>query len=297
MSKRIAVVTGTSTGIGLEVALQLAKSNYIVVATTRDVSSAPPELGSICDVQPLDVTDEDSARALTTHIAERYGHCDLLINNAGYGILGNMESMTVESAKSVFDVNVWGVMRMCQHLVPLMRLHGGGLIITVSSTSGIRGLPCSDIYTASKMAVQGLMESYRYSVEQDNIKVAIVNPGPTKTSYADRMREETSEVSVKDPYPKLTDHYARSVTMNNASGQSAEDCARSILEVVRREIDKDVTKGDEVVYWLNAVSDFSRNVIERMIRYPDGHSGVYADIYKGLRTIVAKLKAEESEDR
>jgi NAD(P)-dependent dehydrogenase (short-subunit alcohol dehydrogenase family) len=154
----VAVVTGASSGIGLATVLSLHARGYHVVAAMRKPSSAPASLAALpgrISIVPLDVIDEESVTKMADWLMSAEGprRCDVVVNNAGYGIPGTLETVSTDAAKQVFDVNVWGVMRICKALMPILRAGGrGGLVVLVSSTSGVRGLPCSDIYVASKMA-------------------------------------------------------------------------------------------------------------------------------------------------
>jgi NAD(P)-dependent dehydrogenase (short-subunit alcohol dehydrogenase family) len=156
----VAVVTGASSGIGLATALSLHERGYHVVATMRTPSAAPAELSALTSrvsVVPLDVTNDASVASLATWLMSTAdggpGRCDVVVNNAGYGVPGTVETVPVDVAKDMFDVNVWGVVRVCTALMPVIRGGGrGGLVVLVSSTSGVRGLPCADFYVASKFA-------------------------------------------------------------------------------------------------------------------------------------------------
>lgn len=288
---KVALVTGTSSGIGLVTAVELSNRGYIVIATLRNLTKPPQDLlTSGCDIQLLDVTDITSVDNITTYIRQKYGRCDVLLNNAGYGVHGNMETIAIEDAQHLFDVNVWGVMRMCQKIAPLMRLNHGGLILTVSSTSGIRGLPFSDIYCSSKFAVEGMLESYRYTVFKENIKVAVVNPGPTTTKFPQRMDQETKDAIKVNGDKHFQDIVTveqsfRSSLLNRiSSGESAESCAKAISNVVDNVIDEDVTKGKLVKFW-NATAEYGEKIIDEVKRIPDGISGVYernVQIVKGF---------------
>jgi NADP-dependent 3-hydroxy acid dehydrogenase YdfG len=159
-SAPVAVVTGASSGIGLAAALSLHEHGYHVVAAMRTPSSAPKELLGFTDrmsVVAVDVTNETSVEALASWLVSTAdggpGRCDVVVNNAGYGVAGTVETLTVDAGKKVFDVNVWGVMRVCKALLPIIRSGGrGGLVLVVSSGVGVRGAACSDIYAASKFA-------------------------------------------------------------------------------------------------------------------------------------------------
>lgn len=287
---QVVVITGCSSGIGLHLALQLCDSplNYSVITTVRKLSTASTLLtsNSLCDVIQADVTCEDDMQRIKRHIEDTYdGRCDVLVNNAGYGVSGCIEDVSVDTAKRVFDVNVWGPMRLCQLLVPLMRSRGnGGLIMTVSSMSGVVGQPYSDVYTASKFAIEGLMESFRYAVQHDNIKVVSVNPGATNTSFATRFKKESKTSGVAA-------YWAQEIASRNVNGQPVSECAEKIVEVLEREFGKDVRDGRESAVMWNGTSMFSQKVIERVKLSPDGVSGIYKERFEVGRKMYRDAQA------
>lgn len=157
LSAPVAVVTGASSGIGRAIVNSLNARGFFVVATMRRPEAAPPEFLSMKSVvvRPLDVTSDTSVAEFAAWLRDNnhVNRLDVVVNNAGYGAPGTVETVSIDAAKNVFDVNVWGVARMCKATLPVMRESGrGGLIVVVSSTSGVRGIPCSDIYAASKFA-------------------------------------------------------------------------------------------------------------------------------------------------
>lgn len=286
--KKICVITGCSSGIGLHTALQICENpDFVVVATLRNPSQAPASLSkSTCDIQPLDVSNDTDVSKLVEYIRTTYGRCDVIVNNAGYGIPGSLEHVSILHAQNLFEVNVWGVMRMCQAFVPLMRLHQNGLIVTVSSISGVCGMPFMDLYTASKQAVEGLLESYRYSVERDNIKIMLINPGPTDTGFGDRFTQEVS--LTHDNENPATQFSANLVVTRNKAGQPAHDCANVIVQTIIENVDKNIVNGVDAVPFWNATSDFSRSVINDVLRSPNGYDGIYAKRFQIARDAQSK---------
>jgi NADP-dependent 3-hydroxy acid dehydrogenase YdfG len=144
----VVLITGCSTGIGKYTALEFASNpQFTVWATMRDPTKwDQPPIDNVT-IAPLDVTSEESVTNLVNQIIEKEGKIDILVNNAGYGLGGYIESVTIDEAKAQFDTNVWGVVRMCQAVLPYMRKAMSGYIINLSSTSGIRGFPCYEFYT------------------------------------------------------------------------------------------------------------------------------------------------------
>ena len=297
MSKApVIIITGSSSGIGLGLALALAKKPYTVIATLRKPQQADPELRATnCDIQPLDVTCDESVARLAAYVKEKYGGCDIVINNAGFFIPGCVEAVSIDDAKRMFDVNVWGVMRMCQAFSPQMRARGGGLIMVVASTMSIYGGPTSDTYVGSKRAIETMMESYRYVVEQDNIKVVLINPGATRTYWSARGIDERKLALASDPYKELTQRWLDGIDRRVNEGQTVEECALCILETLEREFPKDVTNGTENVRFWNPTAAESAKKINSILKNPDGYSGAYADIFTRVRELVRSIKSEKSE--
>lgn len=290
IDQKIVVITGCSSGIGLNLALSLSKSpKYKVIATLRTPSAAPESLKtSKCEVLPLDVTSDTSVQSLTEILHENHGsRCDVLINNAGFGISGSMEDVRIEDAKRVFDVNVFGAMRTCKAMTPLMKNKQNGMIITISSLSGIIAQPFSDIYTSSKMAVEGMMEAYRYAVEQYNIKVLMINPGATDTDFAKRFKKESSSGGSAGVW-------AREIENRNLDGQDVGECVEEIERVMEREIGKNIADGTDYVKFWNGTSEFGKRVIEQVKGFPDGVSGIYEARFETGRQVVKQAALEKN---
>lgn len=288
----VVVVTGSSSGIGLHLCLHLARKKHTIIATMRTPASAPPSLRECCDVQPLDVTDEASANQLCEYLRRRYGGCDVLVNNAGFGLPGTLETVAIERAKQVFEVNVWGVVRMCQLAVPLMRERGGGLVVTVSSTSGWRAVPGAEVYAGSKFAIEGMMESFRYAVQRDNIKVCIVNPGPTDTGFVGRFERELQDGSRKGAPETMLDFarfYVEQLKERIGGGQGVGECAQEISKVVEREWGKKIDDaGARATFW-NPTAEYGRMVLAETKVWSDGASGpIYEKLFQESYEVLEK---------
>jgi NAD(P)-dependent dehydrogenase (short-subunit alcohol dehydrogenase family) len=155
--KPVAVVTGASSGIGYATVKALVARGFYVVATMRNVQKAPGDLNADANVvlHPLDVTSDESVAALAAWLRDdsNVTRLDVVVNNAGYGVPGTVETLPLDVAKSVFEVNVWGPVRVCKALIPIMRQRGhGGLLATVSSIAGVRAEVCTNFYAGSKYA-------------------------------------------------------------------------------------------------------------------------------------------------
>jgi NAD(P)-dependent dehydrogenase (short-subunit alcohol dehydrogenase family) len=186
----VALVTGASSGIGQAAALALAAAGFRVAGTSRDASRVAPRDG--VTFLDLDVTSEESAAAVVGQVIERFGRIDVLVNNAGIGSVGGAEELSVAQDQKVFDINVFGVIRMINAVLPRMRAQGGGRIINISSVAGFAPQPHMAVYVASKHAVEGYSESVDHEVREQGIRVLLVEPANTSTPFdANMVRADT----------------------------------------------------------------------------------------------------------
>ena len=180
-NRPVALVTGASSGIGKETALALVAAGFEVVGTGRDTSRVTPLAG--VTFLDLDVASDNSATAAVQQVIERFGRIDVLVNNAGVGSIGAAEETSVAQAQSVFDINVFGVMRMVKEVLPHMRARGRGRIINLSSVQGFIPAPYMAVYGASKHAIEGYSQSLDHEVREYGIRSLLVEPAYTKTGF------------------------------------------------------------------------------------------------------------------
>lgn len=193
---KVAVVTGSSSGIGLETSLLLARNGFYTYAAMRNPDKSKKEgMVNVADreklplkVIPLDVVDDKSVKEAIDRITTEQGRIDVLVNNAGYLLLGPLEELSIEEFKEQFETNFFGAIRVTQAVLPIMRRHKEGVIINISSIAGRIGFPLSSAYVSSKFALEGLSESMAYEVEQFGIKVILVEPGVIKTNFANNIK-------------------------------------------------------------------------------------------------------------
>jgi len=195
--RRVVLVTGTSSGVGLATARLLSQSGYQVFGTSRK-PSAEPTPG--VTVVPLDVQSDDSVAACVGAVAGRAGRLDVLVNNAGYELAGALEELTLEEAKAQFETNFFGVVRMVKAVVPLMRRQGRGQIITVSSLSGLTPIPFMGIYSASKFALDGYIEALRLELKPFGIQVSQIEPGFLRTTMMTHRQVAAQRIAEYDPW-------------------------------------------------------------------------------------------------
>ncbi|NGO51556.1 oxidoreductase [Allomesorhizobium camelthorni] len=179
-SGKTAIVTGASSGIGRASAEALARAGFKVFGTSRKMIKDVPKGGTmlVCDV-----TDGASVDALVSTVLSQTGRIDLLVNNAGIGMLGGAEESSVAQVQALFDVNLFGVMRMTNAVLPLMRRHGEGRIINIGSILGLVPAPYSAHYSAAKHALEGYSESLDHEVRTFNIRVSVIEPAYVRTVF------------------------------------------------------------------------------------------------------------------
>jgi NAD(P)-dependent dehydrogenase (short-subunit alcohol dehydrogenase family) len=182
-NNKIAVVTGSSSGIGFETSLLLARNGFSTYVTMRnlDKSQAIIDLKEKeklpLEVLQLDITDELSVKEAIHKIINDQEKIDVLVNNVGYALVGPFEELSIEEFKEQFETNVFGVIRVLQSVLPIMRRQRHGTIVNISSIAGRIGFPLTPAYVSSKFALEGLSESIAYELEQFGINVILVEPG------------------------------------------------------------------------------------------------------------------------
>jgi short-subunit dehydrogenase len=178
--KKVILVTGASSGLGLATATALAAQGHTVYGAARSIDKVKD---ASFNTIKLDVTDDASVKAAIDKILATEGKIDVLINNAGNGITGPLYAMPVELAKKQFEVNFFGVVRLCSAVLPGMIEKKSGLVINIGSLAGLFGLPYQGLYAASKFAIEGYSESLRMELRSTGVKVTVINPGDFKTDF------------------------------------------------------------------------------------------------------------------
>ena len=232
------MITGASSGIGLACAAALVADGWYVVATARNPAGAPElqELiaqSTAAETRVLDVTDPAAVTACVDAVLSDHGAIDLLVNNAGVGHRGTLEQVSDEQMAATFDVNFWGVVRMTRAVLPGMRQRDSGRVLTITSTNGIVGMPFSDAYNAAKFAVEGLMEGLCPVVRHCGITVAVVEPGPVRTSFLRNAHGPVDEVAADDPYAPLLTRYNAMMSGLLSTGESVEQVADLVARIAR----------------------------------------------------------------
>jgi NAD(P)-dependent dehydrogenase (short-subunit alcohol dehydrogenase family) len=190
----IAVVTGSSTGIGFETSLLLARNGFYTYATMRDrlktdkIEKIANKENLPLEVLSMDVDNDDSVRNAIHKIIDEKKKIDILVNNAGYGLFGALEDISIEEIKKQFETNLFGAIRTIKEVLPTMREQKNGIIINISSIAGVVGIPAECIYVSTKFALEGLTESISYELQPYGIKVVIIEPGVINTNFVPNIK-------------------------------------------------------------------------------------------------------------
>ena len=221
----VAVVTGSSSGIGLATSLALARNGYLTYATMRNLAKRD-SIQSVAEKQhlpvrvvQLDVTDENSINNAIQSVLSESGRIDLLVNNAGYALTGAFEDIGIDEIKAQYETNVFGVIRVTQAVLPIMRKQRSGRIVNISSGAGRIGYPGGSAYVSSKFALEGLSESMAFEVEQFGIKIVLVEPGFVRTNFADNIVIARKAQEPNSPYSQMMQKMSsnRGKVLENAS--------------------------------------------------------------------------------
>src|SRR3954462_156652 len=192
MQKKTALVTGASSGIGQATAERLATAGYKVYGTSRRGVQAGQRSFAMT---PLDVTSDESVDAAVKQVIRLEGRIDLLVNNAGFGVApAGAEESSIEQARSIFDTNFFGIVRMTRAVVPHMRRQGNGRIINVGSVLGFLPMPYMALYAATKHAIEGYSESLDHELRTRGIRVSVIEPAYTKTQFDANFLEPDSKL-------------------------------------------------------------------------------------------------------
>jgi short-subunit dehydrogenase len=205
MNPKIALVTGASSGIGKATVIRLLDRGYIVCAAARRLNAMRDIQSKGAYIVHLDLTDSKSIKNCVSEVLSEYGQIDVLINNAGYGLYGAVEDLSIDEARQQFEVNLFGMAETIQQILPSMRAKQSGKIIIVSSIGGKVWSLLGAWYQASKFAVEGFGDCLRNELRPFGIDVIIIEPGSIKTDWAKIATENLVKKSANSAYKKLVD--------------------------------------------------------------------------------------------
>ncbi|MFI2713472.1 SDR family NAD(P)-dependent oxidoreductase [Micromonospora sp. NPDC018662] len=233
----VVLITGTSTGIGLETAVGAARAGWRTVATLRDPDRAGPlraaadaaGVGDLLEVRRLDVVDESSVTACVADVVARHGRLDAVVNNAGAGHVGTLEQETVDDVRAVLEVNFFGVLHVTRAALPHLRAANGRLI-TVTSVGGVVGQPFNEAYCAAKFAVEGFMESLAPVAATVGVSVCVVEPGAVASEFVANVGlDRDTAVAAAGAYGPALRAYLRRSADAFAAAQSPAEAAAAVV--------------------------------------------------------------------
>jgi NAD(P)-dependent dehydrogenase (short-subunit alcohol dehydrogenase family) len=238
LNQKVAVVTGSSRGIGHEISLTLARNSFFTYATMRNLQKGE-NIKSLVEkehlplkIEQLDVIDESSIKNAINSIISEAGRIDVLVNNAGYGLGGAFEDLTIDEIRAQYETNLFGLIRTTQEVLPIMRRQKSGTIVNISSGAGRLGYPGGSAYVSSKFAVEGLSESMSYELEPFGIKVVLVEPGFIKTNFGQAMVIAKKSQDPNSKYGQMMQQMAASSSRMIQNASPAELVAKAVLDAV-----------------------------------------------------------------
>ena len=233
----VALVTGTSSGIGLSTAIAAATHGFTVVATLRDTAkdsalrAAAEAAGVTLDIRRLDVVDGASITACIDEVVAEHGAIDVLVNNAGRGFVGTIEQVSMDEMREIMEVNFFGVVATTKAAMPHLRA-SGGRVITVTSVGGVVGQPFNEAYCAAKFAVEGFMESLAPVAATVGVRVSVVEPGPVSTEFVNNVGVDVGKMFAEGgDYTPAMQAYLGHVMAEFANPESAQT-AEQVADVV-----------------------------------------------------------------
>jgi len=262
-SRKVALVTGCSSGMGREIAQTLSKEGIFVYATSRTPQKLMDIESELLKPIYMDITDINSVKEALEPIET----IDIVVNNAGFGLVSTVEDVTEEQMLKQFDVNVFGVFRVCRIAIPKMRRQNAGVIINISSFLGKIGLPLFTFYNASKYALEGITDSLRYELKDFNIRVHSIMPGFFDTNFArDNLVVNEQIYNKNSPYAKTIETLIPVVTEEINNGNSTKLVVTMVLDIVNNaNYPARNTVGDKASKFIPMKQELSDEEFERRV--------------------------------
>ena len=268
MDSKVVLITGASSGMGEQTALLLAKKGFIVYAGSRTPENI--NTNNLENLIPLklDITDPTNIKNSINTIVKNHKRIDILINNAGYGLVSTIEDLNEKEMFEQYNVNVFGLLRVCKETIPFMRVQNSGIIINISSFLGKIGLPLLTLYNSSKYAVEGITDSLRYELSEFNIRVHSIMPGFFNTDFAKKNLVTNFDTFDKNsPYSKTVSKLAPVIVEQINQGNHPKEVAFIIKEIIENDnFPARVTIGEKAKKFLPMKKELSDEDFERRVR-------------------------------
>jgi len=272
--QKVAIVTGSSSGIGYATSLMLARKGFYTYASARNIDKSA-NLQLIADAERLPlkliklyVTDDSSVNDAVEKIVSEKGRINVLVNNAGYALFGAFEDLSIDEMKAQFETNFFGVVRVTQHVLPIMRTkyNGDGVIVNVSSVNGHVAFPVISAYVATKFALEGLSESIAYELEPFGIKVILIEPGAIGSSFMKGSVLPKRVLDPESPYSEFVQKVRVKISSDHENATQPEEVAKIIVQAISSEKPEfRYVVGSDAVNLLEARKNMPYSEFQKMI--------------------------------
>lgn len=270
---KVAIVTGSSSGIGFETSVILARNGFHTYAAVRNLDKSQPLMdmskkdGLSIQVIELDVSNDKSVKDAINKVLSENKRIDVVVNNAGYVLAGSFEDLSMDEIKSQFETNFFGVIRVIQAILPTMRNQRNGRIVNVSSMGGRMAIPLDSAYHGTKFALEGVSESLQYEVEQFGIKIIIIEPGAIKSNFFNNLKMASKAQRPDSPYTQMMQKLNAGFSFILENAAHPVEVAKVILAAVTSEDPQlRYTVGDDAAMMLQAKRTMSDTEFRNLIK-------------------------------
>ena len=270
---KVAIVTGSSSGIGFETSVLLARNGFHTYAAVRNLDKSQPLIdmskkdGLSIQVIELDVSSDKSVKDAINKVLSENKRIDVVVNNAGYALAGSFEDLSMDEIKSQFETNFFGAIRVIQAILPSMRNQRNGRIVNVSSMGGRIAIPLDSAYHGTKFALEGLSESLQYEVEQFGIKIIIIEPGAIKSNFFNNLKMASKAQRLDSPYTQMMQKLNAGFSFMLENAPHPVEVAKVILAAVTSEDPQlRYTVGDDAAMILQAKRTMSDTEFRNLMK-------------------------------
>jgi short-subunit dehydrogenase len=270
---KVAIVTGSSSGIGFETSVILARNGFHTYAAVRNLDKSQPLIdiakkdGLSIQVIELDVSNDKSVEDEINRVLSENKRIDVVVNNAGYALAGSFEDLSMDEIKSQFETNFFGAIRVIQAILPTMRNQRNGRIVNVSSMGGRMAIPLDSAYHGTKFALEGLSESLQYEVEQFGIKIIIIEPGAIKSNFFNNLKMASKAQRPDSPYTQMMQKLNAGFSFILENAAHPVEVAKVILAAVTSEDPQlRYTVGDDAAMILQAKRTMSDTEFRNLMK-------------------------------
>jgi NAD(P)-dependent dehydrogenase (short-subunit alcohol dehydrogenase family) len=271
--KKVAIITGSSSGIGFETSLILVRNGFHTYAAVRNLDKSQPLIdmakkdGLSIQAIELDVSNDKSVKDAINRVLSENKRIDVVVNNAGYALVGSFEDLSMDEIKSQFETNFFGAIRVIQAILPSMRNQRNGRIVNVSSMGGRMAIPLDSAYHGTKFALEGLSESLQYEVEQFGIKIIIIEPGAIKSNFFNNLKMASKAQRPDSPYTQMMQKLNAGFSFILENAAHPVEVAKVILAAVTSEDPQlRYTVGDDAAMILQAKRTMSDTEFRNLMK-------------------------------